>query len=431
MSEKKTINDSTTQSAALLGEEKKVNLKKKKILFVDDEPNVLQGLQRMLRPMRNEWEMAFVTSAQKALSVMAKENFDVMVSDMRMPGMDGASLLKEVMIKYPKVVRFALSGQSDQDAFFRSVGTTHQFLSKPCEPEILKATIERAFSLREIFATDQLNNIVSQISHLPCLPNLYNQVQEELQLADPSLIKVGQIIESDIGMSAKILQIVNSAFFGFPQKVSSPVQAVNLLGLETIRALILTIGLFSQSYIPKSRKLFLIEALTQHCIAVSLYAKAVAKNLSKDNRIADEAFTAGILHDAGKLILAVNFAEQYGRALALAQMKGISPVQAEEHSFGTTHAQVGAYLLGLWGLPDPIVEAVAFHHFPSDCVGRTFTPLTAVHIANIMEKETHMSEEESPIQEMDINYLKALGLETRLPKCRDICLGIQQELDEK
>ena len=105
---------------------------KTRILFVDDEPLVLQGLQRMLRPMRNEWEMAFVESGRRALEEMATLPFQVVVSDMRMPGMNGAQFLSHVQELYPRTVRLILSGHADKDLIMKCVGTAHQFLAKPC-----------------------------------------------------------------------------------------------------------------------------------------------------------------------------------------------------------------------------------------------------------------------------------------------------------
>src|SRR5262245_37814840 len=99
----------------------------KKILFVDDEPNVLQGLERMLRSMRHEWEMQFAMSGPAALERLAEQTFDVIVSDMRMPGMTGAQLLTEVSQRHPHIVRIILSGQADQEDILRSVGPTHQY----------------------------------------------------------------------------------------------------------------------------------------------------------------------------------------------------------------------------------------------------------------------------------------------------------------
>ena len=218
---------------------------KKRILFVDDEPKILEGLQRTLRSMRQEWEMQFAGSGQEALECLSKEPFDVVVSDMRMPGMDGAQLLKEVMRLYPQIARIILSGHSDQEIVLKSVRIAHQYLAKPCEAETLKSVVTRTCALRELLADDAVRRMVSNMDSIPSLPSLYAEIMEEIQSPNASIQRVGKIISKDMGMTTKILQLVNSAFFGLRRHVSSPSQAVSLLGLDTIRALVLSVHIFT------------------------------------------------------------------------------------------------------------------------------------------------------------------------------------------
>lgn len=141
-----------------------------RVLFVDDDPLILQGLQRMLRPMRNEWAMSFAESGTKALEMMAEEPFQVVVSDMRMPGMNGAQLLTETKNRYAKTVRLILSGHADKDLIFQSVGTAHQFLSKPCEPEAIRAAISRASTFNSSIRSDQIQKLIVQMDKIPSIP---------------------------------------------------------------------------------------------------------------------------------------------------------------------------------------------------------------------------------------------------------------------
>ena len=217
----------------------------RKILFVDDESMVLDGLRRMLRSMRQEWDMTFVESGQMALDWLEKNNCDVIVSDMRMPGMDGAQLLGEVRQRHPHMIRLALSGHSEVEMLLESVRATHQFLAKPCDPEILRSTVERALGLMAMIEDDAIRMIIAQIDSLPSLPALYGEVMNEICTPEGSISKVGQIIEKDVAMTAKMLQIVNSAFFGLKRHVSSASQATTLLGVDIIRSLVLTTKIFS------------------------------------------------------------------------------------------------------------------------------------------------------------------------------------------
>jgi HD-like signal output (HDOD) protein len=143
---------------------------------------------------------------------------------------------------------------------------------------------------------------------------------------------------------------------------------------------------------------------------------------NQEHRVADESLMAGLLHDSGKLVLASNVQDQYAQALTLARSKNVPELQAEQEIFGTTHAEVGGYLLGLWGLPDSIVGAVAFHHCPSKWLGQVFSPLTAVHVANVLEREHRDCGTGVDMPVIDYGYLSKLGLADRLPAWRDLCL---------
>jgi len=392
---------------------------KRNILFVDDEPNVLQGLKRMLRPMRHEWEMSFCPSGQEALEVLAAGAFDVVVSDMQMPGMDGAQLLTEVMQRHPRIVRIALSGHSSKEAAVKAVGVVHQFLAKPCDPDKLKRTIDQAFALRELLQDEGLKRTLSQLKSVPSMPALYEELLEELQHPDASIQRIGEIIAHDPGMVAKILQLVNSAFFGLPRQVSSPAQAASLLGADTIKALVLGIDVFSQ-FKTTTVEGINPESVQKHCTATAVLSKQIAVIDKAGREVADASLMAGFLHDVGKLILVQNLPEQCREVAAYMSEHDVPLSNAERKVLGATHAEVGAYLLGLWGLPDPIVEATAFHHCPGKSFGQSFSPLTAVHVANAFAHEGAGTDK---TEELDLDYLAQLDLADRVSTWRAACQG--------
>ncbi len=397
---------------------------KKRILFVDDEPNVLSGLRRMLRGMRREWDMVFVENGAQALERLSKDPFDVIISDMKMPEMDGAELLTKVKEQYPEVVRIILSGHSDKEMILRSVRSAQQYLSKPCDAESLKSTIERACALRDILANESLKAVISGIETLPSLPELYQEIMEELQSGDPSIQNIGRIIEKDVGMTAKILQMVNSAFFGLPRHISSPQQAVALLGLETVKALVLSVQVFSQFDGKKIPRKFM-DSLWKHSMATGSLVRVILKCEEVDKETADDAYMAALLHDIGKLILAESFPEKYQAIIKEVAAQKIPIRHKEQEVFGTTHAQVGAYLMGLWGLPDNMVEAIAFHHVPNECPVERFVPLIAVHVASALEHQG--SSEIDYGEEISREHLCRLGLEERLEQWESLCAGQSQK----
>ena len=255
---------------------------KKRILFVDDEPNILKGLQRMLRSMRHKWDMKFAGGGTEALEILSRETFDVVVSDMRMPGMDGVQFLTTVKKRYPMMVRIILSGHSDQEMILKSIHPAHQYIAKPCNSEKLISTLTRTCTLQNFLDHPDLRQIIAKTDSLPSLPPLYTDILNELRSPEASLKRVGNIIEKDLSMSAKILQMVNSSFFGIPRHISGIPQAVILLGVDTLRSLILTIGIFSklEASTATTRQ---IKQVYKHSINTGIIAREIAiyENASK------------------------------------------------------------------------------------------------------------------------------------------------------
>ena len=394
---------------------------KRRILFVDDEPRLLEGLKRLLRPMRQKWEMEFKGSGIEALACMDHTSFDVVVSDVRMPGMNGVELLTAIKEQHPQTVRLLLSGQADIEIIMGAIGPTHQYLAKPCDADLLKTTISRACALGDLMHDERIKQLVSQIESMPSLPSLYLELEEELRSTDVAVEKAAAIVGKDMGMTAKILKIVNSAFFGIPRSISDPTQAVMFLGLETLKTLVLTFTVFEQLG-PGKKAGFDIDRFWQHSLATGEQARKIAQAEQADRAIVEAALAGGLLHDIGMLLLLTSLPERYQEALTLFATQEYSLMEAEQETLGTTHAEVGAYLLGLWGIPTPVIEAVAFHHRPAESLVQALNPLIAVHVANglVAEKEFPSMEGRSPY--MNLDFLAELGFGERVPIWRELSL---------
>lgn len=392
----------------------------RKVLVVDDAPEVLGMLKRTLVPMKAEWEMVFVGSAGDALATLEKTTYDVLATDMVMPGMDGLQLLKEAKTRYPGMVRIAFSGEPAKGYGLRSAGLAHQFFEKPIDTQELQSIMARSCALRESLADEQLRRVVVNLRNLPSLPAMYQELMDEIHSRDPSLKKIAKIISRDIAMVTKILQLVNSAFFGLRTTVSNPEQAVALLGSDTIKSLVLSMQVFSQ-FEGATLHGFSLDALWQHGLATGTFARMIAKEEQVTQAVVDDAFTAGLLHDVGILLLATNRAEEYKRVLAIQQEKNLSDWQVEQEVFGTTHAEVGAHLLSLWGIGEAIIEAIAFHHRPMACQTAEFIPLTAVHVANALHEQSQAAEEKKASLQPDVEFLTKTGLHEHLPKWCEVC----------
>lgn len=395
----------------------------KRIIFVDDEENVLQGLRLMLRRMHKEWEMYFACSGSEALEIMEREApFDVVVSDMRMPGMDGFEFLSKVMERHPQALRFALSGQSDSETFLKATNITHQFVNKPCDPDVLLNLIRRAFALRDRLSDNRLRQRLNELGTLPSLPRVYQETMAELQSPEPSVGKIGQIIEKDLGLSVKVLRIINSAMIGMKQHVSSPTQAASLLGLENLKSMVLMAGVFSQEGHQTMSQGLALDALWHHSLAVGQFSKKIAQNETKEKKVIDDSFTAGLLHDVGQVVLAAKMPTEFREAKRQARKEKVPLNVAETRLLGTSHAEVGGYMLELWGLLDPIVEAVVFHHRPSGCPVESFIPLTAVHAADHFSSQTEGKGEHKNLDSpLDVPYFEKLGLADHVQRWGELC----------
>jgi HD-like signal output (HDOD) protein len=400
----------------------------RRILFVDDEPNILDGLRRMLRSMRKDFELCFAENAREALELMDKAEFDVVVSDMRMPGMDGAEFLTQVQKRHPHCIRIMLTGQADEESTLRTIGVVHQFLAKPSEPEKLKSILIRASALHRLMIDGKLKDIISSIDSLPSLPSIYEKLQKKIREPEASLDDIGEIISQDIAMTAKILQLVNSAFFGLYQKVESPARAVKLLGLDTIKALVLVTQIFSEIKI--SGNLYSVESLWKHSMTVGTLAKKIAESETSEKDIIDNSYIAGVLHDIGKLILLSKAESLCQEAVQLARQDNIPLRLAEMDIFKATHCDMGAYLTGLWGFTSDIVEAIGFHHQLGEYPADTFSPALAVHIANIMYYKFHQDEVIGAMPEFNEEYLHKIGLGDKLQKWHDLCFTCMEQQND-
>lgn len=356
----------------------------KNLLFVDDEPAVLEGLRRRLYRARSKWEMTFVPSAAEAIAELGSRPYDAIITDMRMARVDGAQLLDFASLRSPETIRIVLSGFSDERQVMRLVPLSHQYIAKPCEPERLEQVIERCMQLQDLLRGPSVRAVVGRIRSLPALPRIYAQLRDVIRRDDATAAQVAGIICADSALTAKILHVVNSAFFRHARPISRIEQAVVHLGFDAVRNLTLSTEVFSAWSQRTSPAGFDPERLQEHARRVALGAYALAGR----NSWADDALLAGLLHDIGYWVLLQQCPQEMVRAVRLAEQRGLPLYEAEREVLEATHAEVGAYLLGLWGLPYPILEAVALHHDPSHAQQIEFDRLAAVAVAQQLVQES-------------------------------------------
>jgi putative nucleotidyltransferase with HDIG domain len=390
----------------------------KRILFVDDEPKILEGLQRTLRAQRHEWEVAFASSGDTALTMLAAAPFDVVVSDMRMPGMDGAALLETVRQQYPNILRIILSGYTEMEASLRAVPVAHQFLLKPCDPDTLRDAIERATSLVAVLNSKMMASLVGSMQELPSLPRTYMELRKALADPETPIDRVVRIVEKDVAISAKILQLVNSAFFGLTRDISDIKMAVSYLGINILQNLVVSVEAFRMFQPKKAIPGFSIEELHAH----SQLTARIAAHFSSEKKVPTAVVVGALLHDVGKLVIAERAPDHFARAISGAREDGRPLFAVEEELIGVSHAEVGAYLLSLWGLPYPVVEAVAHHHHPERVSQHKLDMITVVYLSNLLAHEN--SGEVSPpaliYKDIDSGVLDAIGMADHLPEWRQM-----------
>lgn len=356
------------------------------VLFVDDEPQVLRGIERMMdvADIEWEWECEFASSGHEALQMLAEGRFEVIVTDMRMPGMDGAELLERVSEKYPNMIRIVLSGEADRSSVLKAVGPMHQYLSKPCNPALLKSTLHQAFTMRNTLNSPALRRAISKLPRLPSIPQTYARLTELIRDENCLLTDVGELLEQDLAMTAKTLQLVNSANFGLGNAISSPKQAVGILGLSVIQSLVLSTAIFDSYSGARLPTGFSQRKQSDHALKVARVSQQIALAEKLGNEVAGQAFTGGILHDVGKLVLATADPDKYQRVLIESGSDGLTAIECEKKHFGADHGAVGAYLLSVWGLPQATVEIVALHHSTGGRRPSSFRAMDCVIAANMI-----------------------------------------------
>ena len=380
-----------------------------RVVFVDDEPQILKGITRMLDGAGVDWDIDTAGSGEEALQLLKEQRADVIVSDMRMPGMDGAELLSEVSRLYPATVRIILSGQADKDAAYRAVSSLHQYLSKPCEASRLQEMIRRSCSLRNLLESTSSHEIVGRITSLPSIPDTHRKAIAEIDSENGSVSKVGKLMAQDPAMTAKILQLANSALFGIGLEVTCPSRAASLIGLDALKSLALSMSVF-KAFEGSNFEGFSIDALAEHCMHVGSLARYIARCEQQSKEAISEAFTSGLLHDVGKLILAAHAQNEFSVAIAKSKSECIPLFEAEQAVLGIGHDGIGGYLLSLWGLPRNIVEGVAFHHAPQHCAGGELTIPGIVYIANHLSKSKHEPEQQVAFDK----FISEMGLTERV-----------------
>lgn len=331
----------------------------RRILFVDDDPQLLSGLSKALRKFRDRWTMVFAGSGEAALVEVHRAPFDVVVSDMRMPVMDGAALLACVRDADPSTIRMILSGFSDRTAILRALPVAHQFFNKPCDLAELSAAVDRACELRALLASPPMRAVTERLGALPPAPVIYHELAAQLASTEICVADIASAIERDAGLCARVLAVASSPLLGAARPIASIAEAAAHVGLEMVVGLALASYAFALAGDQPPPDLE-IARLQRH----SLQVARAARRLAGSPEVAADAFIAGLVHDIGKIAIATAFPEAHAQ-IARRLGRGDEPLPAsaiERSVLGVSHAEIGAYVLGRWGLPLAVLDAIAHHN---------------------------------------------------------------------
>ena len=361
--------------------------------------------------------MIFATSGDRAIEMMSEQPVDVLVSDMRMPGMDGAELLRIARERWPETARFVLSGYSDAEAIMRSTLVAHQFLSKPCDGDKLRATVERAIALQRLIDDPAVRRSIGAVEKLPSVPETYRKLTKALASEEVGLEIVARIVARDPAISAKLLQLVNSAFFGLSRTVSDIAEAVSFLGLDVVRDLTLTLEAFTCSDVPSALQPAL-HGIADRSFAVASVAREIAEPSDRD-----AAYTAGLLLDVGYVVIAARMPEAFSSVAA-----GQTPeprTDRERREIGADHAAIGAFLLSEWGLPTHVTSSVAWHHEPAASGSGEMDLAATLNVADALTDEL-TGDGWNAGTSLDTDYLEQIGAAELLPEWREAAQRVME-----
>jgi HD-like signal output (HDOD) protein/ActR/RegA family two-component response regulator len=389
------------------------------ILIVDDDELILRSLDRVLRRHAQVagWDLHFVSNGAAALELLARSPISVALVDAQMPRMNGTALLRRIQESHPGVVRILMSGHTDLGRLRTALPLAHQFIPKPCDTQHLTSTLVNACGLRNILDSPELRSPLAGDDDLPAAPPIYVEINHALKSPFASADTIAEIVEKDIALSARVL-LECLRFHGLPRQLSSVGDAAELLGVEVMKALVLSIELSRRFSTARVLADFSLDALQQRSAAAAQLAKRLLGPEPSDESV----LIAGLLQDVGQLLFAERAAERFSLALASSSRENVPLYDAELELFGSTHAEVGGYLLGLWGLPPQVTYAVANHLQPVDGA-RELDAAAALYVANLLLQDPDVPALEAvPARTtaIDHKYLQALGVAHRLDEWRKI-----------
>ena len=378
------------------------NMNKSALVLSDTE----QEFEQCHRALGKRWQLTTALDSSEALSKLDKETFSMLLVSSTVKSSDRASFEKEARRAMPRTPFIQFERQkSSEEIAFRSPQDNWQLQPKQSNTESIADQLARALLKQQLSNDPGLRLLVPKIKTLPSWRAVYHKVVKEINSPNGSLATVASLVEDDPILTARILKTANSAAFGFRRRISDPQQAVMLLGGERLKSiLIFTVVLSVTEY--NQCHGFNPEKFWGHSVRSAELARKIMKSNTRDQELIDAAFTAGLVHDIGRLLMAVNIPNDYGEILAEIDGNETLLQREEYRKLETSHTELGTHILESWDLPYPILEAVLWHHNHERVPSDSCTPLSAVFAADAIIKEQRENPDQRSAFET-LSYRKA------------------------
>ncbi|MEA1981900.1 MAG: response regulator [candidate division Zixibacteria bacterium] len=363
-----------------------------------------------------------VLSSSDAKQLLKQQKFDAVIINSDLPDEKGLQLTKSIYNNYPEIIRFLILNENQHDLIIQTVGLVHQYFIDPVESNYVYKSLNNSLKLKSKLHSNIVRDRINSIKSLPSPPKIYNQIISELQSDEPSILNISQIINKDIAITTKLLQLVNSAFFGLKIRIENLQQVISYLGLDTVKSIVFSTGLFNQFNSPQIGNIS-IESIYNQSVNTGAKSRLIAHTFGLNKRVTDNALLAGLLHNIGNLLMLAEFRDELKKSIVLAKEKSIKSNDAIEEIIGANASTLGAYLLSLWGLPDSIVESVALHDCPAECPHPTLNTLTAVHLGYALESDEKNNVINDKNSLIDSDYINQLGIKNQIPSLRGFTAG--------
>lgn len=370
----------------------------RRVLFVDSDRSAFEGLRSALQGRETAYEVTFAPAVDAAREALARDAFDAIILADTNPNGTNATVRAEAGVEAPRAVTVTAT-------------TAH-------EAGDLVYDVERACLMQDLLREEELRRSALSAGNLPSVPRIYAALVAKIEDPSSSAADVAAVLETDVAMSAKILQLINSAFYSLNRRIESVFEAVAYIGLGTLRSLVLSHAVFETFRPAREIPGFDIAELQRH----SMVTARIAQHIAGRSAFAETAYTASLLHDVGLLVQAAQTPDHLAEAIARAEADNLPLQVVELDLFGVSHAEAGAYLLEVWGLPDGIVEAVIHHHWPARVEPKHLDGVTVVHVANALAREGLAATPERAEQaaaELDVDLLSRLGVADHVPFWRE------------